>query len=142
MKDADTLILKAFMASLYQQQSPLPQDILVQLNDIAQSLEARILELHDLAKSTPVLASFYQNARSQFVFSAAERGMGTKNLPADDTEDDDFREQMNITPDASSSIEEMEKIIDKIDAQYSEESCKKILLSPNPVTAVKNIFRN
>ena len=109
MKDAETLILKAFLVSLYQQQSPLPQDVLVQLKDIAQSLETRILELHDLAINTPTLADAYQNARLQLASTAAKRGMGIKNLKywsaSDPQSSGRSTEGDNVTPDAQEIIE-------------------------------------
>ena len=115
MKDTDTLILKAFIVSLYQLQSPLPQEFMVQLKDIAQSLEAKIPELDELAMNTPILADYYDNAYSQLIDSAAERGMGIKHLKywsdSDPQNSGSSTEGDNVTPDAQEAIEILKQAI-------------------------------
>lgn len=139
MKDAEILILKAFLAALYQQQSPLSDNIKKQLAIIAQSLESRISDLDDLAINTPTLATPYENAHQDFTSIAAEQSMGKKHLPADDTDDDDSQETPNITRDISNEIEERQRIIAAIDAKY--EQAPQILSASDPVEAAKQEFK-
>ncbi|NEO99601.1 MAG: hypothetical protein F6K58_13165 [Symploca sp. SIO2E9] len=138
MKDSQALILKAFLAALYQQRSPLSDNIKEQLSKIAQSLESHILDLHDLAINTSTLATPYKNARLWFTSSASERGMGKKFLPADDTDDDDSQETPNITTDVSNEIEETARVMAAIDAKYEQAS--KVLSASDPVQAAKQEF--
>lgn len=138
MKDADALILKAFLAALCQQPSPLSEEITIQLQDIAQSLEARILDLDDLARSTPVLAESYKQSRRWLASTAAERGMGLKFLPADAAGDDNNREIDNITRDTRSAIEQTQQVFAAIDAKLSQ--APQVLSAPNPVQAAKQTF--
>jgi hypothetical protein len=138
MKDAEALILKAFLAALCQQPSPLSEEITIQLRDIAQSLEARILDLDDLAKSTPVLAESYKQSRRWLTSTAAERGMGLKFLPADAVDDNNNQETDNITPDTRSAIEKTQEVFAAIDAKLSQAS--QVLSAPNPVQAAKQTF--
>ncbi len=124
MKDAETLILQAFLASLYQQQSPLPQEFHIKLREIAQSLEARILELHDLAINTPTLANSYRQARQQLSSTAAERGMGIKHLKywsaSDPQNSGRSTEGDNVTPDAQEAIKILKKAIENNQKKYDE----------------------
>jgi len=138
MKDADALILKAFLAALCQQPSPLSQEVTIQLRDIAQTLEARILDLDDLAKSTPVLAESYKQSRRWLASTAAERGMGLKFLPADAAGDDNNREIDNITRDTRSAIEQTQQVFSAIDAKLSQ--APQVLSASNPVQAAKQTF--
>jgi hypothetical protein len=138
MKDADALILKAFLAALCQQPSPLSEEVTIQLRDIAQTLEARILDLDDLAKSTPVLAESYKQSRRWLASTAAERGMGLKFLPADAAGDDNNREIDNITRDTRSAIEQTQQVFSAIDAKLSQ--APQVLSASNPVQAAKQTF--
>ena len=138
MKAADAVTLKAFLAALYQQRSPLSDNIKAQLGIIAQSLESRILDLHDLAISTYTLDIPYKKARLWLTSTAAERGMGLKFLPADDAEDNDSQETINITRDVRNDIEEMERVMAVIDAKYEQAS--KVLSAPDPVQAAQQEF--
>lgn len=138
MKDADALILKAFLAALCQQQSPLPQEVTIQLQDIAQSLEARLLDLHDLAIRSPILAEPYKQSRRWLTSTAAERGMGLKFLLADAVDDNNNQETDNITRDTQSAIEKTQQVFAAIDAKLSQAS--QVLSAPNPVQAAKQTF--
>jgi hypothetical protein len=138
MRDADALILKAFLAALCQQRSPLSQEVTIQLRDIAQSLKSRILDLHDLAINTPVLTEPYRDARRWLTSTAAERGMGLKFLPADATDDDDEGETDNIIRDTRSAIEKTKQVFAAIEAKF--EQAPQVLSNPNPVQAAKQTF--
>jgi hypothetical protein len=138
MKDADALILKAFLAALCQQSSPLSEEVTIQLQDIAQSLEVRVSDLHDLANSTPVLTESYKQSRRWLTSTAAERGMGLKFLPADATDDDDEGETDNITRDTRSAIEKTKQVFAAIEAKF--EQAPQVLSNPNPVQAAKQTF--
>ncbi|NEO30712.1 MAG: hypothetical protein F6K36_09820 [Symploca sp. SIO3C6] len=139
MKDTEALILKAFLAALYQQRSPLSDNIKEQLSKIAQSLESQILDLHYLAINTTTLATPYKNARLLFTSTAAERGMGKKFLPADDTDDYDSQETPNITRDVGNDIEEMERFMAAIDDKYEQAS--EIISASDPVQAAQQKFK-
>ncbi|NET04810.1 MAG: hypothetical protein F6K16_08730 [Symploca sp. SIO2B6] len=139
MKDSEALILKAFLAALYQQRSPLSDNIKEQLSKIAQSLESRISDLDHLAINTPTLATPYENAHQWFTSTAAERGMGKRFLPADDTDDDDSQETPNITRDVGNDIEEMERVMAAIDDKYEQAS--EILSASDPVQAAQQEFK-
>ena len=138
MKDADALILKAFLAALCQQPSPLSQAVTMQLQDIAPSLETRILDLHDLAMNSPVLAQPYQEARRWLTSTAAERGMGLKFLPADAADDDNNRETDNITRDTRSAIEQTKQVFAAIEAKLDQAA--QVIGAPNPVQAAQQTF--
>jgi hypothetical protein len=139
MKDADALTLKAFLAALCQQRSPLSEEIRLQLREISQSLETRIMDLHDLAIATPTLAAPYRDARRWLTSTAAERGMGLKFLPAYEADDDDNRETDNITRDARSALEKTKQIFAAIEAEY--EQAPQVLSDPNPVQAAIQRFK-
>lgn len=141
MKDGEVLIIKAFLAALYQQSSLLPEKIQIQLQKIAQSLETQVMNLDEIALNTPTLKVPYENAFLWLTSSAAERLKGLDYLPADDTEDESSAELTNITPKINSSKESIEEVIAKIDAKYSQTSSKNILNSSNPVIAVQNLYR-
>ena len=98
MNDSEALTLQAFLAALIKQQEPLSDEAQAQLEEIAQSLETRVMELHDLALSTTTLAESYQNARDQLISTAAERGLGLEFLPNrfDNTEENNNRDIDNI----------------------------------------------
>jgi hypothetical protein len=139
MKDADTLTLKAFLAALYQQSAPLSEATNRQLRDIAHSWETRILDLHDLAVNTPALAAPYKDARRWLTSTAAERGMGIKFLPADETDDDDNYETPNIFRDTRSAVEKTEQVFAAIEAKL--EQTPQVLSASNPVQAAKQTFK-
>lgn len=139
MKDSDTLILKAFLATLYQQRVPLSEETSSQLRDIAQSWETRILDLHNLATNTPALVAPYNDALDWLTSSAAERGMGLKFLPADETDDDENRETPNITRDTRSAVEKTKQVFAAIEAKL--EQTPKVLSAPNPVQVAKQTFK-
>lgn len=138
MRDADTLILKAFLAALYQQHSPLSEEVTIQLQEITQSLETRILDLHDLAINSPALAEPYRDARRWLTSTAAERGMGLKFLPTDAVDDDDNRETPNISRNVQSAIEQTKQVFAAIEAKLPQAS--QVLSAPNPVQAAKQTF--
>src|ERR671933_2128761 len=66
--------LKAFVSALAQQDESLPLGLQKQLNAIAQSLEARIVELPTIAASLPSLNQAYQVALSDAQTDAGEQG--------------------------------------------------------------------
>lgn len=138
MRDADTLILKAFLAALYQQHSPLSEEVTIQLQEITQSLETRILDLHDLAINSPALAEHYRDARHWLTSTAAERGMGLKFLPAEVVDDDNNRETPNISRNVQSAIEQTKQVFAAIEAKLPQAS--QVLSAPNPVQAAKQTF--
>lgn len=143
IKDADVLILKAFLAALCQQRSPLSDTIKIKLADIAQSLETRIGELHDLAISIPALKIPYESARLLLTDTAAKEKIGLKFLPADNAEDDNNRETPNITRDIQDFIAQMEYTIATIEAKLDRtqvEETAQIISAPNPVTSAKNKY--
>jgi len=143
MKDADVLTLKAFLAALCQQRSPLSDTIKEKLADIAQSLETRIGELHDLAISIPALKIPYESARLWLTDTAAKEKIGLKFLPADNADDDNNRETPNLTRDIQDFIAQMECTIATIEAKLDRtqlEQTAQILSDPNPVNSAKNKY--
>lgn len=139
MKDAEALTLKAFLAALYQQQTPLCEDVKLQLREIAQSLETRTLDLHQLAISTPTLKEPYKDARRWLTSTAAERGMGLKFLPGDEADDHDNQETPNITRDVQSQIEKTTELFKAIEAKLEQAS--QVLSASEPVKAAKQTFK-
>ncbi|NEP58389.1 MAG: hypothetical protein F6K31_15455 [Symploca sp. SIO2G7] len=138
MKDSDKLILKAFLAALCQQRSPLPEQVQAQLGEIAQSLETKVKELDNLAISTPSLKDAYENACIWLTSTTAERSKTLKFVPADNHEDDDNEETSNITRDTRDSTEEMKQIVAEIEKKL--EQAPQVLAAPNPVQAARNLF--
>ncbi|GAB4209297.1 MAG: hypothetical protein Fur006_68940 [Coleofasciculaceae cyanobacterium] len=138
MKDADALTLKAFLAALCQQPSPLSPAVTMQLQDIAPSLETRILDLHDLAINNPVLTQPYQEARRWLTSTAAERGMGLNFTPADAADDENNRETDNITRDTRSAIEQTKQVFAVIEAKLDQAA--QVIGAPNPVQAAQQTF--
>ncbi|HEY9603677.1 MAG TPA: hypothetical protein V6C85_18820 [Allocoleopsis sp.] len=139
MKDADTLILKAFLAALCQQPSPLPEEVTIQLRDIAQSWETRILDLHDLAISTPVLAEPYQQSRRWLSSTAAERGMGLKFLPDDEPKPDN-QEIGNISRDIGSAIKQTNLFFATLEADLNNPETPKISRDTQIAIQKTNLF--
>ena len=143
MKDADVLTLKAFLAALCQQRSPLSDTIKEKLADIAQSLETRIGELHDLAISIPALKIPYESARLLLTDTAAKEKIGLKFLPADNADDDNNREIPNHTRDIQDFIAQMKSTLATIEAKLDRTKLNKtaqILSDPNPVNSAKNKY--
>ncbi len=143
MKDADILTLKAFLAALCQQRSPLSDTIEEKLADIAQSLETRIGELHDLAISIPALKIPYESARLLLTDTAAKEKIGLKFLPADNADDDNNRETPNITRNIQDIIAQMECTLATIEAKFDRtklDQTAQILSDPNPVNSAKNKY--
>ncbi len=138
LKDAEALTLKAFLAALSQQRSPISDKVKAKLGEIAQSLETRVMDLHDLAIATPTLETPYKNARLCLASTAAERSKGP--LPADDSEDDDNdnKETDNITRDSRSAIEEMKRVLATIDSKFNQAA--RVLSAPDPVQAAQQEF--
>ena len=124
MKDSEALILKAFLAALCQQRAPLPEQVQAKLGEITQSLNTKIMDLHNLAISTPSLENLYKNSRLWLTSTTAERAKGLKFLPADNHEDEDDEEIANVIRDTRSSIEQM----------------KQVLAAPDSVQAARKLF--
>lgn len=125
MRDADKIILKAFLAALSQQQSPLSEEVKSQLAAIAQSLENRVGELDAIAKNIPTLQPVYLNAIDSLQPANSERTKGLDTLPAQPDESDIGKEISNITRNVS--VDELEKIV-------------AILTSDNPAAAARKTF--
>lgn len=143
MKDADVLILKAFLAALCQQRSPLSDTLKEQLADIAQSLETRIGELNDVAIANPPLKIPYKNARLWLTSTAAERQKGLKFLPLDNADDDNNQETSNSTRNIQDYIIQMAGIIERIESKLEQnkvEQESRILVEPDPVNSAKNKY--
>ncbi|NES22949.1 MAG: hypothetical protein F6K41_29525 [Symploca sp. SIO3E6] len=124
MKDSESLILKAFLAALCQQRSPLPDKVQAKLGEITQSLETKVMDLHNLAISTPSLKNLYKNSRLWLTSTTAEQTKGLKFLPADNHEDEDNEEIANVIRDTRSSVEQM----------------KQVLAAPDSVQAARKLF--
>ncbi|NEQ70265.1 MAG: hypothetical protein F6K21_33200 [Symploca sp. SIO2D2] len=138
MKDTDKLILKAFLAALSQQRSPLPDTVQAKLGEITQSLETKVTELENLATNTPSLNNSYENAHFLLTYPEATRGVGLKNLPAENYEDNDSQETSNTTRDTRDAIEEMKKVVAEIENKF--EQAPQVLAAPDPVKAARKLF--
>jgi hypothetical protein len=139
MKDTEKLTLKAFLFALSQQNSPLPDKATSSMQEIAESLESRIMDLDDLALELTALKEPYKKARRWLTTRAAERGMGLDFLPATDDGGASDRETPNITRDVRSEIEKMEQLLAEIDAKI--ERAPSILAAVNPVRAAQSTFQ-
>jgi hypothetical protein len=126
MKDTDKIILKAFLAALSQQQSPLSDEVKSQLADIAQSLDNRVRELDAIANNNLSLKPFYLAAYDNLVGEGSERAKGLDSIPAKPSESDTGREISNIT--RKVNVEDLEKVLE-------------ILAAANPITAAKQAFK-
>jgi hypothetical protein len=143
MKDADVLTLKAFLAALCQQRSPLSDTIKGKLADIARSPETRIGELDDVAIANPPLKIPYKNARLWLTSTAAERQKGLKILPLDNADDDNNQETSNSTRNIQEYIVQMAGIIERIESQLEQNQIDqeaRILVEPDPVNSAKNKY--
>ena len=138
MKDAEAIIVQAFLAALCQQRESLSHDIQVKLTQIGQSLETRVRELVTLAKNTPALATFYYNAYDLLTQQAAERGTGLDFLPGDRTREQQGKETENITPDVSNNIANMNKLLAAIEDRFDKTS--EVLRAPDSVQAARQVF--
>ncbi|MGF1537771.1 MAG: hypothetical protein ACFB4J_15005 [Elainellaceae cyanobacterium] len=134
MKHAELLILRSFFYALAQQQAALSDVIKAQINQIGQSLDARVSELDALAKSTPSLAVPYKDARKWLVNYAAERGMGLDFMADEDDETDDV-EQENLARDLDPHLEEMKRAFEVIDKKLDNPA--QVLTASDPVQAVR-----
>lgn len=138
MKDAETIILKAFLFALSQQQNSLDEDTVSELQAIASSWENRVMDLHELALNHLNLKTPYEYARLCLTSSAAERGMGIDVLPAKDNGEENSREIENITRDAQKDSQKMEQILAMIDSQYNEVQASQVFTAANPIQAIRN----
>ena len=139
MKDSESLILYSFLFALSQQRHPLPATVMNKMQDIAQSLETRVIELYDLAIATPQLTASYKNAYRWLTATAAERGMGLAFMPAPDDETDD-KEQSNLSADVGSYVQEMQTVLAAIEQRLDTQKAVQILSAPNPPNAAQREF--
>jgi len=120
--DAELITIEAFIIALYQQREPLPEGVSAEIADIAESLETRVIDLHNLAIKTPALTAPYQEASRRLDSQAAERGMGLDRLKfwseSDPQSSGSSTEGDNVTPDARDNIERLEKAVEKIKQKY------------------------
>lgn len=137
--DADILMVKAFLYSLFQQKANLSPEIQTQIEKIFTSLQTRCHDLLDLALAIPSLKIPYENAELWYNSTTAERKAGLKFLPIDDPRDDGMRESVNVTNDPTKAIAEMEKILEIIDRDY--EDAAKTLSQPNPIQNLQQFLK-
>lgn len=143
MTDAEYIIVKAFLAalSLMPEQSSLSAEGEVTVRSIAQSLDDRVIELHNLAIQSPALASTYQDARLYLVATAAERGMGINSLPDEVMDSDGLYESNNLTRDTKTDISKMKQVIQNIENELDIDKASKILSAPNLVQTAQQELR-
>lgn len=139
MKDTEKLTLEAFLFALSQQNSSLPNQTTSSMQEIAESLERRVMDLHDLALEIPTLKNPYKKARRWLTTRAAERGKGLDFLPATDDGGASDRETPNITRDVRSEIEKMEQVLAEIEEKLDRATS--ILAAENPVQAAQNTLQ-
>ena len=134
MKDVEKTTLRAFCLALYQQQpgQPLPTHVLTTLQEVAQDLSNRIIDLDQLAKNTPALAEPYGQARQWLTRQAAERGMGCDFL-ADEADDHLDQERVNVAREISGEDAALQQFLASID----EPTAFKIFIDPNPIQAIQ-----
>ncbi len=138
MKDTDKLILKAFLVALYQQTSPLPQEIQNKLNTIANSIDTQIDELDIIAEEYLPIGNYYQEAYSWFFSDTAERNKSSKFLP-EKPDNDDID---NISIPVSRPLEEMKRGLESIDGELElEQKAIKIMSVKDSVQATKEEFQ-
>ena len=140
MKDTEKLTLEAFLFALSQQNSPLPERMANSMQEIAESLESRVMDLHDLALEITALKEPYKKARRWLTTRAAERGMGLDFLPATDDGGASDRETPNLTRDVRSDIEKMQQPLAEIEAKLDR--APSILAAANPVQAARSTFHS
>lgn len=92
MKDTEWLTYEAFLQAL-DQSAPLPLQVLEAIEQIADSLKTRMIELDALARRTPELVSAYLAARLALAQPAAERSLG----PEPATDDEEGKHNREIT---------------------------------------------
>lgn len=138
MKDAEIIIIKAFLFALSQQQNSLDEDIVLELQAVASSLENRVMDLHTLALNNQNLRSPYENARLCLISTAAERGIGIDVLPAEDNGEEKSREIENISRDTQKDTAKMEKVLAAIDSQYHQVEASQVFAATNPIQAIRN----
>jgi hypothetical protein len=141
MKYSETLIIKAFLAALIKQQSPLPAAIEQQLTEIAQSLPTKLGELDKLAENIPELKIPYEAAYLCFSLEEAERNKGLDFLPSAEGDEDSSLEMDNITLDTRQIVLQMKEVLDKIEEKFNEKEAAQILASSNSVQATKQKFQ-
>lgn len=90
---AESLTYEAFLQALDQQSAPLPLEVLEAIEQIADSLKTRMIELDALARRTPELVSAYLAARLALAQPAAERSLG----PEPATDDEEGKHNREIT---------------------------------------------
>ncbi|WP_346293730.1 hypothetical protein [Sphaerothrix gracilis] len=139
MKDAEAQILKAFLYALWRQTEALPETVLHQMQAISDSLDTRVVELHDLATAVPVLELPYKTAYRWLTASAAERGLGLDFLPPEPDDSGVPGETPNIVRDVRPHIEEMRSVLALIDQKL--EQAPKILKSSSPSSTAQQELR-
>ncbi|MGK7877329.1 MAG: hypothetical protein AB4426_29735 [Xenococcaceae cyanobacterium] len=138
MKDAEARIIKAFLAALSQERSPLSEEVREKLVGIAQSLETRVMDLHALALSIPTLATSYKDARLLLIATAAERDKTGRILPDIEDEDESEGEIINIMRDTRSEVKQLKRILETIDSKFDR--APQVLSSSDPVQAAREEF--
>lgn len=131
MKDSQSIILTSFITALKLYQEPLPNNIIEQLNEIANNLETRVTELDAIAQNILAFKNLYDQAFQSLLSRSATRKMGQEFFPSDEEEKDFTIE--NITPDIREEVE-------RIEANLSIMKASEILLSNDPSETARQQF--
>ncbi len=132
MKDSQFIILTSFITALKLHQEPLPKDSITQLNEIANNLENKVIELDAIAKTIPTLNLLYNSAFQSLISPSAHRKMGQEFYPSDEEDEEDTTID-NITRDIRPEVKRIEAILDSIKAS-------KILSSDNPPETARQLL--
>lgn len=106
LSDSDAIIVQAFLFALHQHAGPLPPAALQTLQDIAPSLETRVMELQQLAQSMPTLATPYDHAYMTLLNPAARRSKGLDEPPAPEPNPDELLNNIRLL-----SLDDTKKIL-------------------------------
>ena len=132
MNPADILILEAFLFAVSQQPQELPSNIEIKINEIARSLETRIMDLHYLAIATPTLEQSYREGQKQLIAISSER---TKGPPNYNPQYNRTNEIANATPEIKEADIAANRTLDRISKEYQQGH--KLLTKPNFVDKIK-----
>jgi len=143
MKDADAIIVKAFLAALAQLSEPLPAPLQKELQTISET--EQFTQLYLLTRKDERLKEAYKEANTQFTQQGNQQRKGLDILPDANFENQsrDNSEIDNASSDTSelkSLPEVIAKINEKWPGQPDIQSAKQILGSDNPVQSAKDLF--
>ena len=140
MKDYEAVTLKAFLAALANQSTPLAAEVQTQLNQIGANHDQHITELDAIARQNPDLKEPYKAAR-KLLDSPQERNKGRASSPDPTIEKQNLENTQleNISQlRESTSLENLVQKLEKVDDQKLSEITTSILESANSVTSAQN----